>query len=221
MTCESRTASPSAAMPGSASISSVDLLARSERPRSLARARDEVVQDDLAELERQAAALDLCHDEEVFDEPEEPRRVPVDHVEVVALVVGQVLLFEQLGVAADRRERGAQLVRDETEELVLDRLRRFELADGGAQLLGLVAELDGLLVHLPDGAGAPRGEHEAEEAEQQADGAAADQDAERIPVAERVHRGRHRARADRPAVVEVGRERLGVTGCLACAERGS
>ena len=48
--------------------------------------------------------------------------------------------LEQPRVAEDRGDRGPQLVRDQSEELVLDRVGRFECVGGGAHgLLGPVA----------------------------------------------------------------------------------
>ena len=70
--------------------------------------------------------LDLGDEQQVADEPQQPPRVALDHVEELPLLVGdlaRLLLEQQLEVADDRRQRRAQLVRDEREELVLEPLR--------------------------------------------------------------------------------------------------
>ena len=81
-------------------------------------------------------------EEQVADEVEEPVRVALDDAQEPALLVGQVagLAVEQeLGVAPDRRQRRAQLVRDERDELVL---QPVELAQ--ALVLGREVALRGL-----------------------------------------------------------------------------
>jgi len=100
---------------------------------------DQVVEDDISELERQSAGLDPRHQQDVLDEAEQPRRVSLDHVDVVVLFISQLFALEHFGVATDRGQRCPQLVGDEGEELVLDGLGCLELINGVAQLCGLIA----------------------------------------------------------------------------------
>ena len=72
-------------------------------------------------LERELARLDLGDEQQVADEPQQPARVALDDLEE-ALGVGVEALAvveDEVEVADDRRQRGAELVADEGEELVL------------------------------------------------------------------------------------------------------
>ena len=64
--------------------------------------------------------------EEVLDDPEEPIGVLADVAEHAARVTAATAIAEEDGVAEDRRDRGPELVRDQPEELVLDRVRGRE-----------------------------------------------------------------------------------------------
>ena len=73
-----------------------------------------------------AAGLDLGDEEQVADKPVEAPGIAIDDVEVVALVFVDLTGVpgrDDLQVAGDRSQRGAQLVRDEGEELILQPVR--------------------------------------------------------------------------------------------------
>ena len=87
---------------------------------------------ELAGGERQAPALRLRDVEEIVDDVVELLRRVSRHLQVAALLVGEtfvVLLGQELERAADGRERRAQLVRDNRDELFLADLQRFLLDD--------------------------------------------------------------------------------------------
>ena len=97
-----------------------------DRPRGLERARRELGEVGLPELDLERAGGDLGQQQQVADEAELAARVALDDLEEAPPLVAQVLgldLGEELRVADDRGQRGAQLVRDEAEELVLEPLR--------------------------------------------------------------------------------------------------
>ena len=89
------------------------------------------------------ARLEAGQEQEVLDDAEQAlglagdvgdHRRPVASAEPVALVA------QQAGVAEDRRDRRSQLVGDEPEELVLDRVRGMQGLGGGPQrVLGALA----------------------------------------------------------------------------------
>jgi hypothetical protein len=75
----------------------------------------------LADLEGQPAGFDLRDEEEVAHQAEEALGVAVDDVEKAPGLVAEALVFlHELQVARDGRERRAQLVRHERDELVLE-----------------------------------------------------------------------------------------------------
>src|SRR5215207_9512560 len=102
--------------------SELDALLVGNRLRRFDGLGDDVVEVDLAELERELPGLDLSEEEEVADEVHEALRVAVDDGEETVLVVAQLTraaVEEQLEVAADRGQRGPELMRDQRDELVL------------------------------------------------------------------------------------------------------
>ena len=98
----------------------LDLLGRGRRLRGLDALGHERLELDRPQLEGELARVDLRQEEQVADEVEQPRGVPVDDPEVAQLLlVEPAVVAQQLDVAADRGQRRAQLVRDERDELVL------------------------------------------------------------------------------------------------------
>ena len=120
---------------------------------------------DVLALDREPARVDLGEEQQIADKMEQPLRVPVNNTEEPLLFGCEIpALFEQeLEVAADRRERRAQLVRNERDELILhavefpeplvllaqEPLDRFGL--GAGHLLGLeeLLALGGLFAEAP------------------------------------------------------------------------
>jgi hypothetical protein len=77
-------------------------------------------------LDGELPRLDLRDEEQIVDEREETIGVAADDLREVALVVGERALEQQLEIAADRCERGAQLVRHQGDELVLEPVQLTE-----------------------------------------------------------------------------------------------
>ena len=71
-------------------------------------------------LDRELPVLDLRDEEQIVDQAEQAVRVSVDDVRVQPLPLRELLVPEQLEVAEDRRQRRANLVRDERDESVLE-----------------------------------------------------------------------------------------------------
>ena len=106
----------------------LDRLRRSRRRARLERLGHRRVEVDRREVEGQLAGLDLRAEEQVADDALETRCVAVDRRQVALLLGGQVrVLAHQLEVPANRGERGSQLVRDECDELVLERVESAQL----------------------------------------------------------------------------------------------
>ena len=93
------------------------------------------------ELEREARRLQLGEVEQIGHQPLEPPRLRRDHLGRPLRVAGAV--GDGLGVPADRRERGAQIVAHRQQELLLEGPRPFErarhLVHVARQLIELVA----------------------------------------------------------------------------------
>ena len=90
------------------------------------RDREQLRQPGRHRLELQGAGLQPGQQQQVLDEPQQPVGVAVDHVEVGALVLGQLAgagVAEQVREGDDRRQRAAQFVRDGGDELVVERGR--------------------------------------------------------------------------------------------------
>ena len=107
-----------------------DLLGLGLRPGRLDAFGGDRGEVEAVDVEDELAGLHLRDEEQVADEVEEPLRVALDDAEELALLVRQLarLAVEQeLDVAPDRRQRRAQLVRHERDELVL---QPVELAAG-------------------------------------------------------------------------------------------
>ena len=67
------------------------------------------------------------HEEQVLDEAQQSLGIGRDVAHHVGLTCRQPLdRLQQSGIAEDRRDRGSQLVRDESKELVLDGRRRMK-----------------------------------------------------------------------------------------------
>ena len=87
-----------------------DLLGRRARLDRIDAVADDLREVEVLLLEHHVPGLQACDEEQVVHEPEQPVRVPCDHVQVLAHVVGQVLLERELDVARDRRQRRTQVV---------------------------------------------------------------------------------------------------------------
>src|SRR5439155_15086031 len=71
---------------------------------------------------------DLRDEKQVADDALKPLRVAIDRLEEPHLLFSEILVLgDQLEVAPDRRQRRAQLVRDERDELVLHAVELPEL----------------------------------------------------------------------------------------------
>ncbi len=69
------------------------------------------------------AGIDLCDEEQIADEAQQPPGVALDRLEESALLgveVAGLFVENEVEVAANRRQRRAQLVGDQGEELVLE-----------------------------------------------------------------------------------------------------
>jgi hypothetical protein len=90
------------------------------RPQDLDRLRGEIGEVDLLRLERELPGFDLRDEEQVAHEPQEPVGVAVHDLEEAPVLLREVGVVEdELEVAGDRGQRGAQLVGNERDELVL------------------------------------------------------------------------------------------------------
>ena len=126
-----------------------DLLVLGERPCGLDGLCRDGREVDGADLEGELACLDLCQEEQVAHELEQPVRVPLDDAEKLALLVGdlaRLAIEHELEVAADRGQRSPELVRDERDELVL---QPVELEQALVAHLELARELLTLLLQPP------------------------------------------------------------------------
>ena len=120
------------------------------RARQVGRVADERLRVDPLPPGREPPRLQLGHEQQLPDEPQQPARIAVDHVEEAAPVRREPLglVRQHLEGGDDRRERRPQLVRYERDEVVLELIGLatqrlpFEL-----QLLacGLQGALHGLL----------------------------------------------------------------------------
>ncbi len=123
----------------------LDLLLGRARTRCLDALAHDQPEIDRFILERKLAGLDLGDEEQISDEAQQSPGVALDDGEKLALVLGDLagLTFEhELEVAENRRQRCAELVRDEGDELVLHRVE-------GPQLLVLTLKrLEQLLALL-------------------------------------------------------------------------
>ncbi len=91
------------------------------RPENLDRLGRQIGEIDVLGLERELPGLDLRDEEEVAHEPQEPVRVAVHDVEEAPVLERKLGIVEdELQVAGDRRQRRAQLVRDERDELIFE-----------------------------------------------------------------------------------------------------
>ena len=116
-------------------------------------------------LDRELARVDLCEEQQIADEMEEPLRVSIDDAEEPLLLRREIapLLHQKLEVTADRREWRSQLVRNERDELILHQVELPEpcvllgqepldrLGLGASRLLGLeeFLPLSGLFAEAP------------------------------------------------------------------------
>jgi len=76
---------------------------------------------DFGWLQQQRRAVHLGREQEIADESHEPAGIALDHLEMTRVLWregGDVVAQQQLDVAEDRRQRRAQLVRDEREEVL-------------------------------------------------------------------------------------------------------
>ena len=99
----------------------LDLASLRHRPESLDSFADDLSEIDFLELDGDLAGVDLGKEEKVSHEVEQAARVPVDDAEESLLLCSELRTFleEELDVPANRGERGAELVRDERDELIL------------------------------------------------------------------------------------------------------
>lgn len=112
----------------------------------LARRVDDVLDLHRADGERQGARLDPGEREQVLDEVEQAAAVAVDDADDLAFGRAEgagVRVGEDLRVAADAGQRGAQLVGDGGDELALEPVELLQVAVGAGELRRL--PLEGLL----------------------------------------------------------------------------
>src|SRR6266487_3897446 len=136
-----------------------------DRAKSLDRILHHLLEVDVLALDRELPCIDLGEEQQIADKIEQPLRVPVHDTEEPLLFEREVAAFlqQELEVTADRGERGAELVRDEGDELVLHQVELPEprvllgqqpldrLSLGARHLLGLeeLLALCGLFPQAP------------------------------------------------------------------------
>ncbi len=119
----------------------VDPLAFGFRPDLLDRLERDVREIRRAELHGQLARLDLGQEQQVPDEAQQSLGVALDHLgEVLRVQPGGAIVPQQLHVADDRGQRGPQFVRDQGDELVLERVQFQEPLVPPGQLEGLIGQ---------------------------------------------------------------------------------